>query len=276
VQLPAPPPAPAPVSVKEPEPKPAPVAAEPNKLAEPATKAEAHKVDHTKIDIDALLGTASNPGAPTKVEPEHKPEPKAAPVAATPSIKPDAPAPKAEEQPLPPGVTLVTIPDNPRFPTASLKLARVEKHPDGSLRIDNRFKVTGSGTPADPYKVPWDMLTSAKETYNPRLGLTKLPQRVVMFDGQHIKLTGFSAFPIAATTPKDMLIMLNQWDGCCIGTPPTAYDAVECHLAKAGTAEDRAATHGSVKGVFKLDPYEDNGWLLGLYMIDGASFTADD
>ena len=29
---------------------------------------------------------------------------------------------------------------------------------------------------------------------------------------------------------NEALVMLNQWDGCCIGVPPTPYDAVEVRL----------------------------------------------
>ena len=147
------------------------------------------------------------------------------------------------------------------------------RKPDGSLLIDGRFVVTGSGTAAEPYVVPWDMIVSAQETFKPRLGMSKLPQRVTMLDGKHVKIAGFVAFPLTATSPKEVLVMLNQWDGCCIGTPPTPYDAVEVKLAAPATAGQKVMTSGAVTGIFRVDPYEDGGWLLGLYLMEDAKLS---
>ena len=38
------------------------------------------------------------------------------------------------------------------------------------------------------------------------------------------------------------LMMLNQWDGCCIGVPPTPYDAIEVKLKEAAKAT-RGSNH---------------------------------
>lgn len=169
----------------------------------------------------------------------------------------------------------ITIPDDPKFPADKIIPAKVESLDDGSIRVDGRFVIKGRGTKDDPYRVPWDLVVSAQETYKPRVGQTRLPQRVTMLNGKYVRLTGYVAFPITASSPKEMLVMLNQWDGCCIGVPPTAYDAVEVKLAVAAAAQERFMTHGSVEGRFKVDPYEDGGWLLGLYLMEEAKLQAD-
>lgn len=233
------------------------------------------------IAVDAQPSTPIAPAAPTidqvlgtkpesKPEPSHsatnKPEPKPAGSGASNSTS----VAKASDG------EVVAIAENPKFPDAKLVKAKVLRKADGSLLIDDRYRVTGNGTEKDPYKLPWDMMISTKDSFNPQLGLARMPQRVVMFDGKHVKITGFTAFPLSAQSPKEMLVMLNQWDGCCIGVPPTAYDAIEVRLAKPGTPEDKLNTHGSVTGVFQVDPYETNGWLMGLYLMNDAHAEYDE
>lgn len=147
---------------------------------------------------------------------------------------------------------------------------------DGSKLIDGRFVVRGKGTEAEPYRVPWEMLASVQETYSPRKGLKKIPERIKFLDGKWVKLSGFIAFPITSNDPKGLLVMLNQWDGCCIGVPPTPYDSVEVYLADRATAAQRASSQGSVYGRLKVDPLEDDGWVLGVYVIQGARLVTEE
>lgn len=170
----------------------------------------------------------------------------------------------------------VAIPDNPRFTGDKVLPAKATRRPDGALLLDGRFAVLGKGTAEDPYRVPWDLLVSAQESYKPRMGQTRMPQRVTMLDGAYVRISGYVAFPITSANPKEMLSMLNQWDGCCIGVPPTAYDAIEVRLANAANARQKAAFHGTVTGKLKVDPYVDGGWLLGMYVMDDAKLTVDD
>ena len=66
--------------------------------------------------------------------------------------------------------------------------------------------------------------------------------------------------------------MLNQWDGCCIGVPPTPYDAIEVKLLEPAKRGGRHASFnfGGVRGTFRVDPYLVENWLVGLYILDGA------
>jgi hypothetical protein len=177
------------------------------------------------------------------------------------------------EQAIGAGGDPVTLAEHAVFKGDKSIPSKALRKPDGSLLIDGRFVVTGAGTAAEPYVVPWDMIVSAQETFKPRLGMSKLPQRVTMLDGKHVKIAGFVAFPLTATSPKEVLVMLNQWDGCCIGTPPTPYDAVEVKLAAPATAGQKVMTAGAVTGLFRVDPYEDGGWLLGLYLMEDAKLS---
>ncbi|MBS0191153.1 MAG: DUF3299 domain-containing protein [Phycisphaerales bacterium] len=178
-------------------------------------------------------------------------------------------AKKAKEEPtapsLPPGEVGTIDGLKKNFPN----LAASAK-PDGTMVLEDRFALKGKGTQDDPFVVTWDQLTSTSEVYDPRKGQKKIPDRVQMLDGQYVTVTGYVAFPIYVREPKEMLSMLNQWDGCCIGTPPTPYDAIEVHLKEAATKEQRMATYGTVSGRLSVKPYLVGDWLVGLYVMDDA------
>ncbi|MFT3686223.1 MAG: hypothetical protein QM783_15095 [Phycisphaerales bacterium] len=166
----------------------------------------------------------------------------------------------------------VELPMTEAFPPAKVIPCKAEKI-GNELVIDGKYHIKGAGTKESPYVVPFDLLMSASDVYDPRKGLSKMPQRVAFLSEHWVTLTGYVAFPISSTDPKELLVMFNQWDGCCIGVPPTAYDAVETKLDAPVKGDDKFTTFGTVTGLFKVDPYVDNGWLLGLYMMDHATLS---
>lgn len=142
---------------------------------------------------------------------------------------------------------------------------------DGTKLINDQFVLAGSGTKEDPYAITWDYLTSVRQTYRPREGLKDIAAHVKMLDGKYVKIGGYLQFPLAASEPKELLVMLNQWDGCCIGVPPTPYDAIEVSLATPATRGEKFAVEGALVGQLKIDPYLVGDWLIGLYLIGDAS-----
>jgi hypothetical protein len=173
---------------------------------------------------------------------------------------------------------VVMLPDSPRHAKEALVPATAKRVPiagNPGLKIDDEFLVAGSGTRQDPYVVSLEHLASVANLYNPRKGLNKLPQRVTFMDGAWVKIVGYIAFPVSATDATELLVMQNQWDGCCIGVPPTAYDAVEVKLASAVRGAERFSTFGSVVGKLKVDPYIDANWLLGLYVMEEGQLFSE-
>ena len=151
--------------------------------------------------------------------------------------------------------------------------AKIETKDDGSILVDGKYKLKGKGTEAEPYKLTWDQLVSAQDDYVPKDGRKEIPGRIAMLDGQWIEITGYIAFPLMVDTPDECLSMMNQWDGCCIGIPPTPYDAIEVRLNKAVEGNARMTTYGTVRGKFKIDPHLVGGWLAGLYAMDQTEMT---
>lgn len=151
-------------------------------------------------------------------------------------------------------------------------LDAVSDHPEGGLEIGGRWRVPGSGTETDPYVLRWDVLQSAMQIYNPRIGKTEPPAWSSALEGKWVAIEGYVVLPLAQQSSKEILLTLNQWDGCCIGVPPTPYDAIEVTLVEAidGNAAIGAFYYGRLEGKFSVDPYLAGGWLLGLYLMEDA------
>lgn len=149
--------------------------------------------------------------------------------------------------------------------------AATDAEPVASLVLNDRYTVTGSGTAEDPYAIDFDMLVALEQDYEPKTaGKTEVPGWIRPLDGAHVVITGFIGFPFIAPTADECMVMLNQWDGCCIGVPPTPYDAVEVQLAEPIDLQGGVVNYGTLTGVFRTDPYLVNGWLIGLYVMEEA------
>lgn len=132
----------------------------------------------------------------------------------------------------------------------------------------NDYIVGGSGTANDPFAITWDLLVLASETYRPRQGMTEIPLRVKAIDGRHIKIAGYFTAPVASTDSHEVLFMLNEWDGCCLGAPPTPYDGIEVHLKTPVECSRHSVTYGTLTGVIRIQPFVRDGWLLGMYVVE--------
>jgi len=147
---------------------------------------------------------------------------------------------------------------------------------DGAILADGKYTIKGDGTAERPYELSWELLMSAADTFIPRLGEKQIPQRIAMLDGAHVRISGYIAFPLIVTEASECLVMLNQWDGCCIGVPPSPYDAIEVKLS---APTDNSRRHivrvGTLEGVFRIDPYVVEKWLVGLYLLENARLDTE-
>ena len=150
---------------------------------------------------------------------------------------------------------------------ASYEIKHLE---DGNLQIGT-FTITGKGTKEAPYALPWDFLVSIREHYSPREEKKTIPDHLAYFEGKYIEIAGYLQFPLATPEPTECLVMLNQWDGCCIGVPPTPYDAIEVALSTPATQAQKFAVEGRIVGKLDIDPYLVGNWLIGLYLLGDAT-----
>ncbi len=251
VELPVAPPAPKP-EVAAPKPV---VPAE--RPAEKPVEKPAEPASGTEAPTPAPANGAASPGEPFE--------------ALIPAEGEVLPPPTVEPPPVP-GAEVALA----KFGDFEVLPAKVEKRDDGSLLLDGKFPLRGEGTAEKPYVITWDLLVSVEEAFDPQNGRRRLPERITMIDGKHVRISGYVAFPMTSQEPQELLSMLNQWDGCCIGTPPTPYDAIEVALKEPIEGDDRFATTGRVAGVFHVKPYLQGDWLIGLYVMDDATLTPRD
>lgn len=207
------------------------------------------------LSLDALLGVVAEAAEklPAAVEPQTMPEPVA-----------DAPGPV---EILPAPEVVVEEPKGPVGPAFSVK-------PDGSIEVAEAGVISGDGTQARPFVIDWQVLRSVARDYNPKQGQSEIPAWVMQLHGKRVRVEGNTLLPVVAEATNELLVMQNPWDGCCVGVPPTPYDAIEVKLAKMQSMGNAPTGFGMVEGTFKVDPYVVSGWLLGLYLIEDASFES--
>jgi hypothetical protein len=244
----------------------------------PANVTDVGKRDIPEPPLDAAPATNAVPAAPEPLPSNPPPESAADTTAPDPAATGDDASKKTAEPQPPPTPTSAPGPA-PTSPTnepaaQAADTPKIVKKDDGSTLVDDRFVMKGEGTPEKPYEITWELLVSANETYDPRVGRKKLPGRVMMLDGKHVRITGYIAYPLFVEQPRECLMMLNQWDGCCIGVPPTPYDAVEVRLKSAASQEMKMATYAIVEGKLGVKPYLAGDWLVGLYILEQGTLTA--
>jgi len=147
---------------------------------------------------------------------------------------------------------------------------------DGTVRMSSGTIIRGDGSVEKPFEIGWELLVAAERVYQPRNGLTTMPDWVKVFNDKHVRLTGHLLSPLMMDDTSQILLMRNQWDGCCIGVPPSPYDAVEVELLKPISLVREQLNYGTITGVLVVDPYLVNNWLVGLYILDEARVDAAD
>tara|TARA_E500000318_G_scaffold17776_2_gene18204 strand:+ start:72291 stop:73331 length:1041 start_codon:yes stop_codon:yes gene_type:complete len=187
---------------------------------------------------------------------------------------------KPDRTPEPTGEIVIDLPD-PGNAEEEIAEADEPQGPSYELRGDGSFKVLsanawvqGAGTESEPYVLSWEVLKSIESSYDPKNGKDTLPDWLDLLDGKFVTIEGNTLVPVVASSTRELLVMKNPWDGCCIGVPPTPFDAVEVSLNHDVDFGNSAVGYGSVVGVFYADPYVVDGWVLGVYIIEDAKYRA--
>jgi len=191
--------------------------------------------------------------------------------------EPTEPDDRAEPEPLP---TQESAPE----PTGEIviDLAKLNApppdhtvNPDGSITLADGTVITGSGTEDNPFVLSWAVLRSVERTYQPRSGKDEFPGWIERIDGRPVRIEGNTLLPVVSDSSRELLVMQNPWDGCCIGVPPTPFDAIEVELLHDVDFGYETVGYGVVEGTFVVDPYVVDGWVLGVYLIKDASYKSD-
>lgn len=149
--------------------------------------------------------------------------------------------------------------------------AAIERIDHQTVRIDGKYLVRGSGSESDPYQITWELLTSAARTVDSSKPIYEVPGRIADLRGAWVQISGYWAPPLQVFQTKEAMFMLNKWDGCCIGLPPTPFDSIEATFAKPFAVQGQHLyRYGTIKGRFEIEPFAAGMFLLGFYRLHDA------
>jgi hypothetical protein len=226
---------------------------------------------------------------PTTATIEHPAEtpapPEPAPAASPASTTDAAPAPGATTVSDLLGEALTTAlfppptastPARPPVATDARSPADITRRIDArTLELDGRYRLIGTGSPDDPYRISWELLTSAARFIDPTQHALAPPPWVRAVDGTYVEISAYYSTAVRVASTRHVLLTLNRWDGCCIGLPPTPFDAIDTTLA---APLDMKGLHlfrfGTFRGRLVVEPFAAGTFLLGLYRLEDASFVA--
>ncbi len=186
-----------------------------------------------------------------------------------------APAPQAVQINAPTPTTATTQSITPQqtqtATTTAAPPTTLTRGSNNQIEVDGRYTILGSGTELDPYRVTWELLKSAYETMDLNGSRVTPPKRLEMLNGTYVQISGYLAPPLWGQETKELLVLLNRWDGCCIGLPPTPFDCIEAQLSapmKLGAAH--TISYGTIRGKFIVEPFKAGTFLIGLYRLEEA------
>jgi len=147
----------------------------------------------------------------------------------------------------------------------------IERVDERTVRLDGKYLVRGTGQQDDPYQITWDLLTSAAASMDPQANKYELPGRLAGLQDAWVQISGYWAAPLARDQTREVMVMLNRWDGCCIGKPPTPFDCMDVTLsAPMRVTGQHLFRYGTVRGRLHIEPLAVGIYLLSLYQLQDA------
>ncbi|HMN97087.1 MAG TPA: hypothetical protein PKC43_11410 [Phycisphaerales bacterium] len=132
--------------------------------------------------------------------------------------------------------------------------------------------VRGRGSELDPFRPTWELLRSAERTFDAAAGLESVPRSIVGLGDHLVRITGYFAAATSEERTREILLMYNRWDGCCLGLPPSPFDSIEVRLREPiALRGQHMIRYGTITGRFEIEPFVVADWVIGLYRIVDAS-----
>lgn len=136
----------------------------------------------------------------------------------------------------------------------------------GAAAADGDFAVVGFDKLSTfKYEVPDDVATNAPAGKNPD---DQIPPTVKAFNGKRVSLKGFMLpLKVEGGLVTELLIMRDQ-SMCCYGAVPKINEWVSVKMTGKGVKPimDQAVT---LYGTLKVGAIRENGYLVGIYQLDG-------
>ena len=94
------------------------------------------------------------------------------------------------------------------------------------------------------------------------------PPWIRLLDGTSIQISGYYSTPVRVTVAKNLLLTLDRWDGCCIGVPPTPFDAIDITMREPLLMRGmHLKRFGTFRGRFAVECVDAAGFLLGCFLL---------
>ncbi|MDA0802229.1 MAG: hypothetical protein O2819_00520 [Planctomycetota bacterium] len=160
-------------------------------------------------------------------------------------------------------------------PTSGHVVESVTRVDDRTVRVADRFDLVGNGTERDPYHISWEYLQSAQDGWKASAGKDALAKHILLMDGSWISIDGYWAPGIVVDETKEVIVLLNRWDGCCLGIPPTPFDCIEAKLTEPVRIDKQHSfRYGTVTGRLEVSPFAFGDVILGLYRFHDARISS--
>lgn len=126
--------------------------------------------------------------------------------------------------------------------------------------------------PAEPAKegtLSFALLESAQDASAG--GEIKIPDAVKAHHGKWVTITGHVLLSWATEEITQFQLAKNPWDGCCMGVPPSYFNAVRVQMAPGGKFSNRFDRVATISGRFRADIQKtENGYVDAIYWLDEA------
>ena len=181
----------------------------------------------------------------------------------------------AADKPVPRGQPIKPVKAAPAAPT------NAPTPPAGSAPFAKPAEPVAGGVPAVgfdvlstfKYEVPEDGGPNAKPAANAPDPDAQIPSTVKAYNGKKIALKGFMLpLKVEGGLVTELLLMRDQ-SMCCFGTVPKINEWVAVKMVGNGVKPvmDQAVT---LSGTIKIGAMRENGYLVGIYQMDGERMDA--
>ncbi|HYG75481.1 MAG TPA: hypothetical protein VEK08_10805 [Planctomycetota bacterium] len=153
---------------------------------------------------------------------------------------------------------------------------RLVRMKDGSLVIDQYWTIPGGeGTPERPYLLTWDLLLSGQSSFDPAKPDAQLPERLKFLDGKHVSIKGYSLKSVTSGGASDEFLLNDQLiDNCPICLTRSVFATVLVKVKTPEVLERGVINVFTVRGMFKVQPSIQAGFLLGVFYLNDAEITS--
>jgi hypothetical protein len=138
------------------------------------------------------------------------------------------------------------------------------------LTVDANGIVRAAGMEAEPGTVLLDWDTLLAFQYQPKVGLTALPEDITALEGKRVTMVGFMMPLYEFTDIRQFAFVGSHWS-CCFGRPAGLNGTLNVTIQKDHASMEHTLEPLRVVGTFRAKEVKESGFLLSIFSLDDAS-----